>query len=167
MAKKTSKPIHIGISKEEYERSMAEYAAAEAREQSIKAKMEAEMNKVRAKYAEQLEDLAAAKEVHFQVVEQYACEHRDVLFKDKKKVEGMYGTIGFRTGSPKLKLIAGFSWPDVTERCREFLPDYIKTSYDLAKSKLLADRSKEEVASQFEKVGVQVVQEETFYLDPK
>lgn len=167
MAKKTSKPMHIGISKEEYERSMAEYAAAEAREKSIKAKMEAEMNKVRAKYAEQLEDLAAAKEVHFNVVEQYACEHRAELFADKKKVEGMYGTIGFRTGSPKLKLLAGFSWPDVTERCREFLPDYIKTSYDLAKSKLLADRSKEEVASQFEKVGVQVVQEETFYLDPK
>lgn len=167
MAKKTSKPIHIGISKEEYERSMAEYAAAEAREQSIKAKMEAEMNKVRAKYAEQLEDLVAAKEVHFQVVEQYACEHRDELFKDKKKVEGMYGTIGFRTGSPKLALMGGFTWPMVTERCREILPDYIKTSYDLAKSKLLADRGKEEVSSQFGILGVKVVQEETFYLDPK
>ena len=167
MAKKTSKPIHIGISKEEYERSMAEYAAAERREQSIKAKMEAEFNKVRAKYAEQLEDLTAAKEVHFQVVEQYAVEHRNDLFQDKKKVEGMYGTIGFRTGSPKLALMGGFTWPMVTERCREFLPDYIKTSYDLAKSKLLADRGKEEVSSQFEKLGVKVVQEETFYLDPK
>ena len=165
MAKR--KVNHVGISREEFEKSMAEYAEAEAREKSIKAKMEAEMNKVRAKYAEQLEDLAAAKEVHFNVVEQYACEHRAELFADKKKVEGMYGTIGFRTGSPKLALMGGFSWPDVTERCREFLPDYIKTSYDLAKSKLLADRSKEEVASQFEKVGVQVVQEETFYLDPK
>ena len=167
MAKKTSKPMHIGISKEEYERSMAEYAAAEAREQSIKAKMEAEMNKVRAKYAEQLEDLAAAKEVHFNVVEQYAVEHRNELFADKKKVESTYGIIGFRTGSPKLALMGGFTWPMVTERCREFLPDYIKTSYDLAKSKLLADRSKEEVASQFEKIGVKVVQEETFYLDAK
>lgn len=146
---------------------MAEYAAAEQREQSIKVKMEAEMNKVRAKYAEQLEDLASAKEVHFQVVEQYACEHRDELFKDKKKVEGMYGTIGFRTGSPKLALMGGFTWPMVTERCCEILPDYIKTSYDLAKSKLLADRGKEEVSSQFEKLGVKVVQEETFYLDPK
>ena len=158
---------HVGISREEFEKSMAEYASAEAREQSIKAKMEAEMNKVRAKYAEQLEDLAAAKEVHFNVVEQYAIEHRAELFADKKKVEAAYCTLGFRTGSPKLKLVEGFTWPMVTERCREFLPDYIKTTYDLAKSKLLADRGKKSVSSQFEKVGVQVVQEETFYLDPR
>lgn len=158
---------HVGISREEFEKSMAEYAAAERSEQTIKAKMEAEMNKVRAKYAGQLEDLVAFKEVHFNVVEQYAIEHRAELFADKKKVEAAYCTLGFRTGSPKLKLIDGFTWPYVTERCREFLPDYIKTTYDLAKSKLLADRSKEEVSSQFEKVGVQVVQDETFYLDPR
>ena len=165
MAKR--KVNHVGISREEFEQSMAEYAAAESREQSIKAKMEAELTKVRAKYAEQLEDLEAVKEVHFNVVEQYAVEHRSELFADKKKVEGVHGTIGFRTGSPKLALISGVTWPMVTERCREFLPDYIKTSYDLAKSKLLADRGKEEVYSQFEKLGVKVVQEESFYLDPK
>lgn len=167
MAKKTSKPIHLGISREEYEKSMAEYAAAEAKSQSLTAKMEAELNKVRAKYAEPLEDLEAVKELHFNVVEQYAVEHREDLFKDKKKVKGMYGTIGFRTGSPKLKLIDGFTWPNVTERCREFLPEYVKTSYDLAKSKLLADRTKTGMDELFEKVGVQVVQEESFYLDPK
>lgn len=167
MAKRTSKPMHIGISKEEFEKSMAEYAAADAKLQSICAKMETEVNKVRAKYAQQIEDLGAVKELHFNVVEQYAVEHRSELFTDKKKLEGVHGIIGFRTGSPKLALIAGFTWPNVTERCREFLPDYVKTSYDLAKSKLLADRGKEEVASQFEKLGVKVVQEETFYLDPK
>ena len=165
MAKR--KVNHVGISREEFEKSMAEYAAAEAKLQSVCAKMEAEVLKVRAKYAQQLEDLAAFKEVHFNVVEQYAVEHRAELFADKKKVEGVHGTIGFRTGSPKLALMGGFTWPMVTERCREFLPDYIKTSYDLAKSKLLADRGKEEVSSQFEKLGVKVVQEESFYLDPK
>ena len=167
MAKRTSKPMHIGISREEYEKSMAEYAAAEAKSQTLTAKMEAELNKVRAKYAVDLEDLEEVKETHFKVVEQYAIEHREDLFKDKKKVEGMYGTIGFRTGSPKLKLIEGFTWPYVTERCREFLPEYVKTSYDLAKSKLLADRAKTGMDELFEKVGVQVVQEESFYLDPK
>ena len=167
MAKRTSKPMHIGISKQEFEKSMAEYAAADAKSQSLTAKMEAELNKVRAKYAGELEDLEAVKETHFNVVEQYAVEHREELFKDKKKVEGMYGTIGFRTGSPKLKLIDGFTWPYVTERCREFLPDYVKTTFDVAKSKLLADRGKNGMNELFEKVGVQVVQEESFYLDPK
>lgn len=167
MAKRTSKPMHIGISREEYEKSMAEYAAAEAKSQTLTAKMEAELNKVRAKYAVDLEDLEEVKETHFKVVEQYAIEHREDLFKDKKKVEGMHGTIGFRTGSPKLKLIEGFTWPYVTERCREFLPEYVKTTFDVAKSKLLADRGKNGMNELFEKVGVQVVQEESFYLDPK
>lgn len=167
MAKRMSKPMHVGISKEEFEKAMAEYAAAMAKSQTVRAKMEAEVNKVREKYVGQLLELDETIETYFEVIEQYACENRNELFADKKKVEGVHGTIGFRTGSPKLKLLSGFTWPEVTERCREFLPDYIKTSYDLAKSKLLADRGKEEVASQFEKLGVEVVQEESFYLDAK
>ena len=38
---------------------------------------------------------------------------------------------------------------------------------ELAKDKLLADRDKQEVAELFPKIGVQVVQDESFYLEPK
>lgn len=167
MAKRTSKTVHMGISREEAEKALAEYAQAEARLQSINAKMDAEMNKIRAKYAEDVAALEHVKDEHFRVVEQYAVEHRSELFQDRKKVEGVHGAFGFRSGSPKLALRSGFLWPDVARRCREFMPDYVKTTYDVAKSKLLADRNVEAVRANFEKIGVEVVSEEKFFIETK
>ena len=54
-----------------------------------------------------------------------------------------------------------------TNLCKELLPAYIRTSEELAKDKLLADRELPEVAEYFPKIGVQVVQDETFYVEPK
>ena len=167
MAKRTSKTVHMGISREEAEKAMSEYAQAEARLQSINAKMEAEMNKIRAKYAEDVAALEHVKDEHFRVVEQYAVEHRTELFQGKKKVETVYGSYGFRAGIPKLKAASGFTWASVVERCREFLPDYVRATYEVAKSKLLADRNSEDVKAQFEKVGIEVVAEEKFFIETK
>ena len=47
------------------------------------------------------------------------------------------------------------------------MPSYIRTSEELAKDRLLADRALPEVAGMFPKIGVQVVQEETFFVEPK
>lgn len=167
MAKRTSKTVHMGISREEAEKAMSEYAQADTRLQSINAKMEAEMNKIRAKYAEDVAALEHVKDEQFRVVEQYAVEHRAELFQDKKKVELVHGAFGFRAGIPKLKAASGFTWASVVERCREFLPDYVRATYEVAKSKLLADRNSEDVKAQFEKVGIEVVAEEKFFIEIK
>lgn len=55
----------------------------------------------------------------------------------------------------------------VTNMVKEFLPEYIRTTEELAKDKLLADRDKEDVMELFPKCGVMVVQDETFYVEPK
>lgn len=167
MSKKLSKTVHAGITREEADKAMAEYASAHAKHESLMAKMEMEMAKIREKYNEQIIELAFKCDECFTVVSQYATENRQQLFQDKKKVEGVHGSFGFRTGSPKLKLYSGFSWPGVVERCKEFLPDYVKTTHDVAKSKLLADREKEGMKELFEKVGVYVDRDESFYIDPK
>ncbi len=86
---------------------------------------------------------------------------------EKKSLESAHGIIGFRTGNPKLKNMKGFTWAAVTNLCKEFLPQYIRTTEELAKDKLLADRDITEVAAMFSTIGVQVVQEESFYVEPK
>lgn len=165
MAKKVIN--HLGISRDEAEKAMAEYAQSEAKLKSIQAKIEAEFNKVREKYAEQIVELEMKRDECFDIVAQYASENRNELFQDKKKVEWVHGIFGFRTGSPKLKAVKGLTWANVVERCREFLPEYIKTTYDVAKSKILADRNHEGMSDAMEKAGIEVVQDETFYLDAK
>ena len=167
MATRSSKTMHMGISREEADKAMSEYAQTEAKRQSLKAKMDAEMMKVREKYNNQLVELESLMGEKYEIVRQFAIEHRNDLFQDKKKVEWTHGSFGFRGGIPKLKNASGFTWNDVVERCREFLPDYVRTTHEVAKSKLLADRNNEKVSAQFRNVGIEVVNEERFFIETK
>ena len=167
MAKRTKKTVHSGITREEAEKAFAEFAAADAKACSITAKMDMEMTKIREKYADQLADLEDIKEKNFDIVQTYALENKNELFSKRKSVESVHGTFGFRTGTPKLKTLKGFTWGAVVQLCKEYLPEYVRTTFEVAKDKLLADRDKEEVNEHFEKVGIMVEQDESFYLEPK
>ena len=165
--KRVKKTVVTGITREAAEQAFADYASADAKVQGITAKMDGEMTRIREKYADQLAELGAAKEKNFEIIQTYAMENKDVLFGKKKSAESAHGIFGFRTGTPKLKNLKGFTWAAVTNLCKELLPGYIRTTEELAKDKLLADRDVQEVAEFFPKIGVQVVQEETFYIEPK
>ena len=165
--KRTKKTVISGVSREQYEQAFAEFAMADAKAQSLTAKMDQEMTKIREKYADQLAELNETKDRTFEVMQTYATENKDTLFSKKKSLESAHGIIGFRTGNPKLKNMKGFTWASVTNLVKEFLPDYIRTTEELAKDKLLADREVPEVAELFPKIGIQVVQDESFYVEPK
>ena len=167
MAKRIKKTVISGITREEAEKAFAEYAAADAKVCGITAKMDGEMTRIREKYADQLASLNEEKERNFEIIQTYALENKDELFQKRKSVESPHGIFGFRTGTPKLKNLKGFTWAAVIRLCEEFLPDYIRTTCEVAKDKLLADRDKEDVAVLFPKIGVQVVQDESFFLEPK
>lgn len=166
-AKRTKKTVVSGVTREQYEQAFAEFAMADAKAQSLTAKMDQEMTRIREKYADQLAELNDMKDKAFEVMQTFAVENKDVLFAKKKSLESAHGVIGFRTGNPKLKNMKGFTWAAVTNLCKEFLPAYIRTTEELAKDKLLADRDIPEVAEQFANIGVQVVQDESFYVECK
>ena len=167
MAKRMKKTVHTGVTRDEAEKAFAEFAAADAKVCSITAKMDMEMTKIREKYADQLADLNEVKERNFEIVQTYATENKEELFQKRKSVESAHGIFGFRTGTPKLKTLKGFTWGAVLNLCKEYLPDYVRATYEVAKDKLLADRDNEDVNQHFEKVGIMVSQDETFYLEPK
>lgn len=164
---RTKKTVVSGISREQAEQAFADFAAADAKVQNLTSKMDIEMTRIREKYADQLAEQNARKEAAFEIVQAYAVENKEELFSKKKSVESAHGVFGFRTGTPKLKNLKGFTWAAVTNLCKELLPSYIRTSEELAKDKLLADRELPEVAEYFPKIGVQVVQDETFFVEPK
>ena len=159
--KRTKKTVVSGVTREQYEQAFAEFAMADAKVQSLTSKMDQE------KYADQLAELNETKDRTFEVMQTFATENKDTLFSKKKSLESAHGVIGFRTGNPKLKNLKGFTWAAVTNLCKEFLPGYIRTTEELAKDKLLADRDIPEVAEQFANIGVQVVQDESFYVECK
>lgn len=164
---RTKKTVVTGVTRERAEQAFAEFAAADAKVQNLTSKMDVEMTRIREKYAEQLAVLNAAKEKNFEILQAFAVENREVLFSKKKSMESAHGVFGFRTGTPKLKNLKGFTWAAVTNLVKELMPSYIRISEELNKQKLLDDRELPEMAEYFPKIGVQVVQDESFFVEPK
>lgn len=168
MAKKREKKtVYTGISSEQMEQAFADYAKADARQQKITAEMDIQMAKIREKWQDELAKLVETKDNAFDILQAYALENRDELFCKRKSLETTHGIIGFRTGTPKLKPLKGFTWASVLNLLKEFLPNYVRTIEEPAKDKLLADRDDDETAALFRKVGITVVQDETFFVEPK
>lgn len=164
---RTKKTVVTGVTRERAEQAFAEFAAADAKVQNLTSKMDVEMTRIREKYAEQLAVLNAAKEKNFEILQAFAVENRELLFSKKKSMESAHGVFGFRTGTPKLKNLKGFTWAAVTNLVKELMPSYIRISEELNKQKLLDDRELPEMAEYFPKIGVQVVQDESFFVEPK
>lgn len=166
MAKREKKVVICGVTSEAMEQAFAEYAIADAKMQGINARMDVEFSKIREKNADELAKWQKQKDDNFDILHAYATEHPE-LFVKKKSIESTHGLIGFRTGTPKLKTLKGFTWASVTNLLKEFLPSYIRTTEEVAKDKLLADREDEDVNSLMGKCGIAVIQEESFYVDLK
>lgn len=164
---RTKKTVVTRVTREQAEQAFAEFAAADAKFQNLTSKMDLEITQIREKYADRLAELGEVKARSFDVMQSFAVENKEELFARRKSMESAHGVFGFRTGTPKLKNLRGFTWAAVTNLVKELLPDYIRASEELAKDRLLADREKAEVAELFPRIGVQVVQDETFYVEPK
>jgi phage host-nuclease inhibitor protein Gam len=161
------KTVVTGVTREQAEQAFADYASADAAVQEITARMDQEITQIREKYADQLAELGEQRAKSFETMQSFAFENKEALFTKRKSVESAHGVFGFRTGTPKLKTLKGVTWAAVTNLCKELLPEYIRTTEETAKDKLLADRGKEEVAALFPKIGIEVVQDETFYIELK
>ena len=167
MAKREKKIILSGVTREAMEEAFGRYATADAEMQSINAAMDKEFVAIRERNAERLAELEQQKTESFEVMQVFATEQREVLFSKRRSLETTHGIIGFRTGTPKLKTRRGSTWAAALELVREFLPSYIRTSEEVAKDKLLADRENEQLQPLMQKCGIDVVQEESFYVEPK
>lgn len=167
MATRQKKTIITGVSREAADEAFAQYAKADAQSAKITADIELQCAKIREKYATKLAELEGQKEQAFDTLQAYATENQVELFSKKKSLEMAHGVIGFRTGTPKLKTLKGFTWASALQLVKEFLPGYLRQTEEIAKDKLLADRGEEQMAEKFVKCGIQVVQNETFYVEPR
>ena len=166
-AEREKKVIITGVTREAADEAFANYAKADAQSAKITADIELQCAKIREKYANKLAELEGEKEKAFDTLQAYATENQAELFSKKKSLEMAHGVIGFRTGTPKLKTLKGFTWASALQLVKEFLPGYVRQTEEIAKDKLLADRDTEEMAPQMAKCGIQVAQDETFYVEPK
>ena len=158
MAKtRVKRTVITGVTSEQVEAALSEFSQADSRIQKITAEMELKITAIRDKHAEELAELQKKKDDSMEILQVFATENKESLFSKTKSYKSAHGIFGFRTGTPKIKQLKGFTKESVLALVKAILPDYIRT----------ADRDKEEVAEKLSKCGMVVVQDETFYVEPK
>lgn len=145
---------------------LSKYAIAEAKIRKINAEIDIKLGKIREGYAAQLSSLTEEKDSSFDFLHAFAMQNK-ADFAKKRSMDFAHGQLGFRTGTPKLKTVKGFTWAAVLNLVKIKLPDYIRTTEEVNKEKFLVDRELDGMADTMKDVGMFVDQEETFFVQPK
>ena len=181
MATRQKKKVIQGVTREAADVAFAAFAKADASINKINADIELQCAKIREKHQADLTRLVAERDSAFEMLQSFATENKAELFSKKKSLDMAHGTIGFRTGTPKLKTLRGFTWESAKTLVKKFMPSYIRTTEEIAKDKLLVDRELKEVdfiegditkkkvpmSEAMAECGILVIQDETFYVEPK
>ncbi|MBA3828661.1 MAG: host-nuclease inhibitor Gam family protein [Taibaiella sp.] len=167
MSKRISKKIPEYITSAQFDEALARYANAHLREEEINNKLASEMELIKNKYSGELTFLTRKKTDALAVVETYCREQKQSLFSTRRSIHTAYGTLGFRLGTPKLATIPGISWQHAIEKLKEQLPQYIRNTEEPAKDLLINDRSREDIAMRLPGIGLQVIQDDLFFISLK
>ena len=160
------RPIR-GITKAQFEKAMECYAVAVRKEEQLQRQVEEEVNEVQEKYSDEFLSVAQAKHIAFEVVESYCIENKKKLFGRSRSIGTIFAIAGFRLGTPQLRTMKGSDWKKVLKELKAKLPGYVRKNEEPAKDLLLADRYTEHVAPLLVEMGIQVVQDELFYIETK
>lgn len=164
--RETKKIITETISRETAEAILGDFAEADAKLQKIQAEKDIKITEIRDKYADKEAGLADIKQKCLEKLQHFA-QSSPEYFNAKKSLDFAHGKIGFRTGTPALKTLKGYTWPSITNLLQEFLPEFVRTKTEPDKEALLAARDQQEVYEKFTKCGIKVEQSETFFVELK
>ena len=165
--KRVSKKVISNVKMEQFEEAMSNYAVADAKEAKMNAIIDEKATKIREQYATDLALCADEKEKNFEVIQTYCEENKEVLFVKKRSMETVHGTVGFRTGTPALKTLKGFTWASVLSIAKTLAPQFIRTKEEFNKELVLAEKDSDDVKVMMPKIGIEIKQDEAFFVELK
>lgn len=130
--------------------------------------LDTHITNLRAKYEESLASLQKQIEEKTEVARAWA-EANPSEFRGLKSLEMTHAVIGWRTGQPTLKTLAGWTWDRVLEKLQSLggrWLTYVRTRAEVDKRVLLADRESFQ-PEDLRAIGLRVVQDESFFIEPK
>lgn len=164
--KKTALPA--AVSREEAERIVGEITELTIKRNQLAADMDAEVTAARARYETTLANAEARIDSLSDAVRDWALANPDEFGK-KKSIEFLHGVIGFRTGMPRVKYLAGWTVARVIEKLASLPwgPAFLRVKQDLDKEGLIAAQAAQTIGdSELRQIGVRIDQEESFFVDP-
>jgi phage host-nuclease inhibitor protein Gam len=154
---------------EELRATVAEIAADMIIARQTRANMEAELAEVRARYEADLIPLDKNIETATELVATYCTTRPDLFPKNSRSLDLVTAVIGFRTGQPKVKVLKRWTVPAVIEALKaKRLFGLVRQVEELDKERVIADsRNGTFAEADLKAVGLSVVQDERFYVEPK
>jgi phage host-nuclease inhibitor protein Gam len=173
--KKTRIKIALPIitTRDEAEALVGEIALVTLNQIRTTAKMDQEITAVRQKYEGNLAAYSEDLKTKTDTLRAWAEACPDQFPKGRKSIQFVQGTIGFRTGTPKLALLSRlWNWDRVHKSliALGLAKDYLRTKEEIDKEAIIAAASKntdkDGAALACAAFGTKVIQEESFYVEP-
>lgn len=160
-------PAVVIRTRAEMEAITGQIAALKIQEQQITADMDEQISTVRARFAPALALCWDQIGTGMEAARAWA-EANPAEFGKGKSIVLTQAVIGYRTGQPQLKTLKGWTWDRVLEYLRAYpgLRGFIRVKEEVDKAQILATRDNL-LDSDLTQMGVRVVQEESFYVEPK
>jgi phage host-nuclease inhibitor protein Gam len=149
----------------------------------LEALRDAVLLRVKERYNAKIETLVTERELTVTRCALYAEANRKTLLPDETKAKSRLtrlSTWGFRLGQQKLETLKGWTWQKVLGALKaKGLADYIRTKEEVDKEGIIADAKKHghlcihdetggaDLPVPLPEVGVRLVQEEAFFIEPK
>lgn len=160
------KKVIMNVNYDQAQEASARYAEISARLGIIEAQMNERINNIRDQFQDEIIQLAQEKERQMDVLEIYAKEQKDSWGR-RKSLDLLHSVIGFRTGTPKVTKDRKFSWDDVLDMVKEKFPTLVRVKCELDKEAIIAMREEEQFHDLAKTCFIDVVQDETFFVEPK
>lgn len=164
---RTAKKTKVSVTLEQAHVAAKNYATASTKLDSIQAKMNEEIIKVKDKYLAKINELNEAIIEPVETLESFAIANKDSW--DKKSLELPHCVIGFRTGTPKVEKEKKFTWDAITKMLsnNKIFKDFVRTKSEVDKGAILKIDDAKLLKKLNEYCGLEIVQEESFYVDCK
>ena len=153
--------------REEMEALVGDIARLKTFQQQTTARMDERITEIRAEYEQQLGDAERDLGPMVEAVRVWA-EANPGAFGKYKSLDLLHGSIGWRVSNPTLKTLSGWTWDRVLEKLKSAAAyaGFVRTKEEVDKASILAHRDSL-LPEDLRHMGVRVVQEETFFVEPK
>ena len=159
--------------RDEAERAMTDLAQAANNQRKLIAKRDGEILKLNEQYEAPLSTLNQQLSTLSDSLRCWAEANPDQFPKDRKSIPMTSGTLGFRTGTPKLALLSrAWSWEKVIWAILDRGYNFIRVKQEVDKEAILAfvaagpEPAAELEAKILKPIGLQIRQDETFFIEP-
>jgi phage host-nuclease inhibitor protein Gam len=165
--KKAKVKLTAPASRLEAEAIMTQVALTLNNQRRITAVMEARVLKVREEYATSLGLCAEGVARGTERLKLWALAN-PAEFEKAKSVQFPAGTVGFRTGMPKLALLnRKWNWTKALEAMQRLMPKFIRQKPEIAADVILCEREEPSMKLALPAVGLKIVQDETFFVEAR